>query len=345
MNNIECHSFQLTVPHQRAVVRVLLMSQRRRLNPAIMVDRLAIEFSFGAHRALRQVARLLAEGTPVVDALEQTPGALDPSAVLLLRLGLETGTYPETLESLIASETAADPMFAIRTTSIEAQFIQAAGGFFIASLALSFLMVFVVPTLEKMFDEFGVSMPGSMLWFIAIGKYFPWLIIPGFVLYLTALFARPLFFSNIPWSFGLGRRMPQAATQLLDLLSVILQSGRPLGSGIATLSRVHPVGSIRRRLVHASRAINQGENEWRALVDSQFISVANGEALQLTDDRLTQAWLLRRTAKARSVWATLRLAFVMRSLSMIMLLVLAAIVALAAVGIFTCIYSLVGALA
>lgn len=339
------HSFQLTSAHQRALVHVLLMCQRRRLDPAIFVDRLATEFSHGSRLTLRQVARLLAEGTPVVDALEQTPGALDPSALLLLQLSLETGTFPESMQSLIAQDAAVDPMLDARAGSMETQLIQTAGGFLVASLVVSFLMLFIVPTIEKMFYEFGITIPASMVWFITIGRYVPWLVIPGFIMYLTALLARPLLFSNTRWRFRLGRRMPQAGVQLLDLLSVILQSGRPLSGGIATLSRIHPVGRIRRRLVAASRTIHQGENEWRALVDFHFISETNGKALQQTDDRLTQSWLLRRTAKAQSMWQDLRSAFIVRSLSMILLLMLAAVVTLAAVGMFTSIYRLVESLA
>ncbi|TWT75410.1 type II secretion system F family protein [Allorhodopirellula solitaria] len=345
MNRIISHSFQVTAPHERALVRVLLMSQRRRLDPAAMVDRLAVEFSHRRSRVLRQVARLLADGTPVVDALEQTPEAIDPAALLLLRLGTETGTYPETLQSLIASDAVADPMLEARASSIETQFIQAAGGFLIAALVISFFMLFISPTFVKMFEEFEVPIPAAMTWFMAIGQYFPWLIIPGFVLYLMALFVRPLFFNRVKWPLGLRRRMPQAAAQLLDLLSVTLQSGRPLSAGIATLARVHPVSRIRRRLIDASRSIDRGENEWQALANCHFVSPANGEALQLTEDRFTQAWLLRRSAKQRSVWANLRSAFLVRSVSMVLLLILAAIVMLAAVGMFSCIYSLVGALA
>lgn len=345
MNASLSHSFQLTASHQRALVRVLLMCQRRRLDPAIFVDRLATEFTRGARHALRQVARLLAEGTPVADALEQTPGAIDPTALLLLRLGMETGTYPQTLQSLIASDVSAGPLLDVRANSIETQLIQVTGGFFIASLVISFFMVFISPTIKRMFDEFGVAIPDPMLWFITIGRYFPWLIIPGFMLWMIALLARPLFWTNSRWRYSFGRRLPQTGVELLDLLSVILQSGRPLSAGIATLSRVHPVGRIRHRLVQASRAIQQGENEWRALADTRFISAKNALALQLTDDPLTQSWLLRRAGKARSIWLDLRFAFMMRSVSMIMLLILAVIVTLAAVGVFTCIYGLVEALA
>ena len=215
----------------------------------------------------------------------------------------------------------------------------------IASLVISFFMVFIVPTIEKMFADFGISLPAPMVWFIAIGQYFPWLIIPGVVLYLASLLIRPLLISRDAWPFGLEHRMLQAGSQLLDLLAMIVQSKRPVSAGIATLSRVHPIGSIRRRLVQASRSIQQGENEWQALADVNLLSSANQHALQLTDDRWTQAWLLHRSANARSMAANLQSAFMVRSLSLLTLLVLAAIVMLAAVGMFMSIYGLVEAMA
>ncbi len=345
MSNNEPLFFQVTVPHERALVRVLSMSVRRRLNTAIMVERLAGEFSRGPGRASRQVARLLAERTPIVDALEQTPRALDPTAVLLLRLASETGTFPETLDSLIANDGQTDLADELRTTSVENQLYQVAVGFMMAWLLITFLLTFIIPTFQKMFEEFGIDLPDSMLLLIAIGQYWPLMMILslGFFVFLLAM--GPLIFGRPAWAFGLGRRLPRAASDLLSLLAIIIQSGRPLKSGIETLSRIHPVSRIRTHLVRASKSIDQGEDTWRALAAEKIIGPTEMAALQIADDKLAQAWLLRRAARLSSTWKDLRGALVVRCISLTSLFALAAIVLLAAVAVFTSVYGLVNALA
>ncbi|MCM2371534.1 type II secretion system F family protein [Aporhodopirellula aestuarii] len=345
MSNAEHSFFQVTAPHERALVRVLAISLRRRLNTAMMVDRLAHEFTRGPGRALRQVARLLAEGTPIVDSLEQTPRALDPTAVLLLRLAAETGTLPETLQSLVTTNGPSDPVKDLHKTSVENQLYQVAIGFMMAWLMITFLLTFIIPTFKKMFEEFGVELPATMLLLIAIGDYWLLMLLLSLIFFMLLLTVGPFAFGKSMWPFGLGRRIPRAGSDLLALFAIIIQSGRPLASGIDTLSRIHPVGRLRKRLVVASTSIDQGEDAWQALATEKIIGPKTLAALQLAEDKTAQAWLLRRAARLRKSWTDLWTASIIRFFSMALLLMLAAIVMLAAVAVFMSVYGLVDALA
>jgi len=333
--------FQVTLPHERALVRVLLMAQRRRLNSAVMVDRLANEFSRQPARSLRQVARLLGDGVPVIDALEQSPRALDPAAVMALRLAIETGTFPERLESLIAGDVNRDVAQETRGNAATGQVLQVIVGVMVAFLMFTFMILFIIPTIKKMYSEFELELPLPMQWFITIGSFFVngwvwllWMVILLFALGMTA-FGKPL------RSLGVFKRSHHCGAALLALFGLIVQSRRPLLSGIGTLARVHPVGRIRRRLVRATGAIEGGEDGWQALADQRFLSTGEARSLQMTDEPLAQAWLLRRAAQTRRFSTDLRLGFWIRFLSLLSLLALSGIVLLAAVGMFMSVYGLV----
>ncbi|MFG0290821.1 MAG: type II secretion system F family protein [Rhodopirellula sp. JB044] len=345
MSNSEPSFLQVTLPHERALIRVLSMATRRRLPAARMVERLACEFKRRPARTLNQVARLLAEGTPIVDALEQTPRALDPTAVLLLRLASQTGTFSETLDSLIAEDEQTDAAKEVRTASIENQLYQVAVGFLMAWLLITFLLTFITPTFQKMFEEFGIDLPGSMLLLIAIGDYWPVFMLLSLVLLFTILIFGPLAIGRPRWAMEFRRRRLHARADLLSLLATIMQSGRPLASGIDTLSRIHPVRPIRTRLVKVSKSIDQGEDTWRALSAQKFIGNAQMNAFQTTQDPTAQAWLLRREARRTNTWIDLRSNFLARCISLSTLLLLAAVVLLASVAVFTSVYGLVSGLA
>ncbi len=340
MSELHPNPFQVTRPHERALVRVLVMSLRRRLNVSMMVGRLAEEYSGRSRRALRQVAWLMSEGTPLVSALEHTPRALDPTAVLALRLATETGTFPERLESLISDDVAPDALRASGKNASEGQLMHVIVGFMVAWIIITFMLLFIIPTFEKMFDEFGVGLPKPMLWLIAMGNFSGlWLVVLPVVLFLIMI--GPIFYGGPTWPLGIGVRMPRAGSDLLALLAMNLQSGRTLASGVASLARYHPITSLRVRLFHVSAAIDRGENGWDAMANQKLIRPQQATALKMTDDPLAQSWLLHREAQTGRRWKDERADFIASAFSLLSLFLLAAIVILVAVGVFMALYELV----
>lgn len=338
-------SLRVTVPSQRALIRTLSTAHRYRLPAATLVYELSGEFSGQQGRSLEQVAKLMSANVPAIDALEQTPGALDQVSLLALRLASETGTLPETYDALLRREPDARVQAGDENKTAGMELFQLSIGLLVAWILISFLMTFIVPTFEAMFDEFGLELPAPMLLLIGISRYGGMLFFLGLLAFslLLVTWIRLEGYRWRPW------RVPDsdasASASLPALLALVVASGRPIGSGLATLARFHPIATIRGPIAMACRSIEHGVNVWMALYQHGLIDRREAESLQLAPDRGTEVWLLRQaTFTRRHRRAVLRHA-VIRFFSLACLLVFAAIVSLAAVAVFTTLYSMVGSLA
>ncbi len=137
---------------QRSLLRLLSVAHAERLEVTPLVANLAEEHRGTYRRRLRRLALRLADGTPLVDALEQTPEVLRDETVLAIRFANQTGTLEATYRHLVKHHDASS----IRSEAIMRQTIfYLFATLLILGLLLSFLMVFIVPTLEHMLDEFG----------------------------------------------------------------------------------------------------------------------------------------------------------------------------------------------
>jgi type II secretory pathway component PulF len=262
--------------------------------------------------------------------------------VLALRLATETGTFPERLESLISEGVVPNAVRGSAKNASEGQLLHVIVGFMAAWIIITFMLLFITPTFEKMFQEFGVVLPQPMLWLIAMGNFSGlWLAVLPIVLFLILIMIGPIFYGGPTWPLGIGVRMPRAGSDLLSLLAVNLQSGRTLASGVASLARYHPITSLRVRLFHVSAAIERGENGWDAMANQKLIRPQQATALKMTDDPLAQSWLLHREAQLGLRWKDERADFIARALSLLSLFLLATVVILVSVGVFMALYDLV----
>ncbi|TWT95029.1 type II secretion system F family protein [Neorhodopirellula pilleata] len=376
----------ISKPQERALIRVLLMAiemdpggklgAEDPRNMTKLVENLAHEFSGRKARSIRQVAGLLSEGMSMVDALEQTPGALDPSAVLALRLASETGTVRETLASLLRQDDSRDRAELDGSTvqrfdfsrGVDGRLFQIGFGFVVTWLIVSFLMLFIIPTFEKMFDEFEIALPTSMLWLIAISRYDA-LIFWSLILFLVSLFViqRRLKGKSF-WRRGKRRSLSEQTAHLLALFAMIVRQGRPLAAGIGTLAQYHPTPQLRARLSAASTAIARGTEPWQSLQEQKFLTHQEASGLVLAETpasadgstngtdqadrwdvpehaRRTQAWLLMHLATRHRDRRQHRNAWLLQTLSLVGLISLTAVVMFTAIAVFSSVYRLVEVLA
>lgn len=366
----ESSPFVVTKPHERALVRTLLFvtQHSRGSNPSIdaadLVRQLSNEYSGKSRASLQQVADLLASKVSIVDALEQTPMALDSNAVMALRLAHQTGSIERTLEGLIAPNHDFDRPRSESAQDSPGGLTQNGSQLLWAWLLVSFLMMFIVPTIEYMFDEFGMELPFAMNLLIGLSRsvssYF--LLFVLFIAFLY-LIERRLKGKRMWWR-GMRTTSSEQISNLLNLLAMVVGQGRPVASGLATLANYHPTATIRARLAKATQMIQHGMPSWDALAEQKVISPTEARALarlepateiipsndvssidQTERFRRTQAWMLRYIASRRSGRAWIRNGILLRVLSIGSLLVIAAVVSLAAIAMFQSVYSLVDSLA
>ena len=122
-----------------------------RLDVTPLVANFAEEHRGNYRNRLRRLALRLADGTPLVDALEQSPDVLSDEAVLAIRFATQTGTLSPTYRYLVENHDATTDRV---QSNLRQTFYYSVGTLLILVLSLSFLIVFIVPTIAAVREEF-----------------------------------------------------------------------------------------------------------------------------------------------------------------------------------------------
>lgn len=282
-----------------SLLRLLALAHRERLDAQPLVSNFAGEFRGAARRRLTRLSRRLAEGVSLVDALEQTPNALRDDDVLSLRFASGSGTLSQSYAELIERAQS-------RLLDATAQVRQALKyGIVLAivfSLMITFLMTFISPTFQKMFDEFGLRLPGTYQALLHTSDWIAGRLPLGMLLGLLAFgfiwFVRPNRYLRL-W-FGLRPLRTSAQLQRAHLLRMLAQAneaGRPLPSSLSTLARYHFNRNTRLKLLVARNEIEQGADPWGTLAALQLIHSTEARSLTDTSSPRLRTWIMRRLAQ------------------------------------------------
>ena len=212
---------------QRSLLHVLAVAQKEKLELAPLIECFAVEHRAGYRRLLKRLAQRLRSGVALVDALEQTPDVLDDDAVLALRFGSQSGTTQAVFDMLLSRDFPSETDPGRTTSQVWAYWVVLACS--IAFLLL-IMMTLIAPTFKKMFEEFGLRLPGSLQVLIAIcdgfAKYIALWILLGVV--VVGLFwssaARRLFRRKLAPIF-VQPVVQLRKAELLKLLAVGVDSG------------------------------------------------------------------------------------------------------------------------
>lgn len=303
-------SLRLVSVEQLALIRVLAVAHEHRLDVAAAVRELAEESPPSRRQPLRQLAGYLLNGMPLIDALEQTHGVLDRSTVVALRLASETGTLPTMYRAIIRSSeppTAAAPA---GLASPGRHLMAVAFGMLLLTAVLAFQATSIWPTYQQMAEELGPTdvevMPSTLQFLIRHAHWWPLLTLVGLasiILLIVVQLASGRLNPWRPWAPSAEpfaeRGMRRGALDLRALLLIVLGSGRPLASGLATLARFHHVSRTRRRLSAVCQAIERGEDPWGALAEERLLQPRESRALAAASSDTSRTWLLGWLASAR----------------------------------------------
>ena len=313
---------------QYSLLRLLSVCNTERLDPKPLVRALAIEHRGGYRRRLFQLAHRLDANTTLVSALEKTPDALGQGVVLALRFGSQSGTLAQTYEQLLVTER--PEVDEARTMQINARGYWAVLAATIV-LILLFLMYFISPTIKKVLDEFEMKLPLSFYRLLAfwefVSAYALWIGLVLFALGWLVRSSRSRRFFRREVADRLFRQTSLArSAQLLRMLSVTVEAGRPLAGSLSTLAKYHFDRNIRQRLLMARNEVEQGASAWSSLVDAKIISQEEFQAVTGSPNRSVQSWTLRRLATVKHEIAKQRMVMLTTFLHPVVILVFAAIV-------------------
>lgn len=287
---------------QGSLLRLLSVAHSERLDLMPLVANFAEEHRGVYRRQLRRLARRLADGTPLVDALEQTPEVLPDDAVLAIRFANQTGTLEPTYQHLVEySDSTSNRVEATVRQAILYEFATV----LVIVLSCSFLMVYIVPILENILEDFGIDDDAPTLWTLRAlidsclhfsNYWYLWLlgIVLIVVLFWSSGFQR--FFRR-----GIATRWVRNAAQarsaeLLRLLSYAVEAGRPLPTAISSLARYHFDKNVRQDLLFARNEVEQGADIWTSLADARLLTRAESNALANSSSNQSRAWAMRNLA-------------------------------------------------
>ena len=243
---------------QYGLLWLLTVSAERSMPLAPAIEAFARERGGSFSRRARRLAEMLKAGVPLPDALDRCPGLLPRYALPMIRVGCETGTLAPALRQAAKVHDLDEPIWTALQGKIAYLLLLPAFGF----VLLMFIMLKIVPSFEKIFNDFGTALPAMTHGLIAVSYFivnFWFLFLPLFLLGPVLLFYVPMrYFGWTDWDLpGMGRftrRLDSA--QILDTLALVAGQQRPLPEGIAALARSYPKADIRRRLRQAAADIS-----------------------------------------------------------------------------------------
>ena len=161
------------------------------------------------------------------------PGLLPRYAVPTIRVGCETGTLAHALRRAATVHDLDEPIWMALQGKIAYLLLLPAFGF----LLLMFIMLKIVPSFEKIFKDFGTTLPPLTLGLIEVSYFtvnYWFLLLPLYLLGPALLFYLPMrYFGWTDWDLpGMGRftrRLDSA--EILDTLALVAGQQRPLPRG------------------------------------------------------------------------------------------------------------------
>ena len=340
-------ALRVTSVFDRAVIQVLATSHRRKLDVGAMLTCLAAEFPGGRGAQLAQLSKKLSQGTPVVDALAQT-NVLDRSVTLALQLAQQNDRLLETYDALLRVDGAVGHNSDGQWQELGSEFVRTLLSFVVAWFMVSFLLVFIVPTFESIFDEFGLNLPYlfqalvSLRDYLSIAFLIGLLVLLIYVIFRSTLFLRAFSHRIQPGTWG--KQLLPNAVNVRSLLAVAIQSPAPAIEGLSTLADQHHHPRIRRRLLKACEQIERGADPWKSLANVRLITPREANALCSAKSNQMRAWLLSWSADSYRGRRSIGTILLTKLTSLVSTLLLGIVVAWTAISVFLVLAGLISGL-
>ncbi|TWU28056.1 type II secretion system F family protein [Bythopirellula polymerisocia] len=319
---------------QRALLRILRVAATERMEAAPLVENLAAEHRFRFRRRLRLLARRLAAGTPLADALEQTPGVVSDQQQLAIRFGEQAGTLPAILTNLLERDDTTTKQTDMRLRQI-AFYATITTAIFV--FVLSFILIKIIPSYQAIFDDFDLELPRPTILMIGVStwavNYWYLLALPvALMVWLIFSERSRRFFRRKLWSRILPPVAQLRSADLLSLLSISVRAGRPLAGAISTLARYHFDTLVRHKLLFVRNEIEQGTDVWDSMATARLLSPQESCALDNSTSSESRAWSMTQLAQLRQGRVAGRIEIVVTFLQALVILLLAGAVLLVAIA-------------
>ena len=252
-----------------------------------------------ARRAMELASRLQA-GATLPDAVDVSRGLFPAQVRLAIRMGHDSGNLAGAIRDVVEQSDTNEAVEA----QISAKVIYLAIVTLVMIGVAVFVMLMIVPAMQKIFSEFGTSLPSTTLFVIQLSYMlvnFWFLALPLLGAAVYVALHCTLRYVGVVEGDMIGtkwfRRRAHTAT-ILDTIAMFAKAERPITDALAELAEWYPTRSIRRRLVHAL-ADTRGGREWcDALAGRNLISFADRALLRAAQRVGNLPWSLAELAES-----------------------------------------------
>jgi type IV pilus assembly protein PilC len=231
---------------------------------------------------------------------------------MLIRMGEETNSLPPALDNAA--------MAFGRSCDREVDLISAQQTLTLLLVPLAvmpqivgFLCYFIMPKYKKIFDDFGMELPGVTTSFIHVADFVvnvgPFFLVVGCfgaIMVVVTMSVRG-WENDLPL---LGYLIPGTnSPSILRGLALLIRQQRPLADGIQAMSATHPRRSARRKLETIYTQLLGGGDLAYSLADQQLIRHGDAALLKTAERVQNMPWVLEQLADSmeHKFWHRMRL--------------------------------------
>ncbi len=240
-------------------------------------------------------------GSTFAGALKKHPKAFDELYVNLVVAGEEGGILDNVLTRLAIYIEKADAL----KKKIKSALVYPSTIVAVAVIVVAVLMIFVIPVFEKMFADFGHTLPLSTLIVIGISKLLKRYIFLIIVALVILIFMLKRYYSTEKGKFNIDKlilKLPVfgplfrkvAVARFARTLSTLITSGVPILDGLTITSKTAGNKPIEYAIMKARTSISEGETIAEPLARSEVFPlmvtqmIAVGESTGSLDSMLTK---------------------------------------------------------
>lgn len=330
--------FSICSSTQAGVIGLLAQSESLGVDPVPFLEALARELNEPDRGVVEYLASKCREGLPLVEVIEAGSGFFPAPVILAVRLAHDSNTLDELCVS-ISNRPIHQPRMVEQNEQSSLRRITSvlSRGLTLISV-MTFVMLFIIPQFQEMFEEFGVELPNvtvllimTATLFVRYGLFFCVAALVFTIWYLVGSRKNILrTFSPSRWN----QIEHSPAVQAKLSLAWVVESGVEFTKGLEHLARFEPNKRMSSRVEKAAVRSAAGQSPWKALGITGVLSSKESQALETAQSPGTRSWLLRQLAMAQSTrlqsWSVTR----ERLFSTLANVVLGLLVLLFCVGIF-----------
>ena len=342
------------------------------------VEAFAAEWRGSFRRCARLLARSLADGTPLPEALRRTRvpislvdvilailllgpvglvligllviliywigprGIISPKSLSVIEAGQEAGVLSEAIGE---AARLALPQESLTKAALPIWYLL--DMLLVAGGVVTFLLVKIVPAFIKIFQDFDAELPPATIALIQFFDYFVnyfYIALPLVLLLLASGIHFALRYFGLsrwdpPLIAGVARRLDTAV--VLRMLGVVAAAGRPLEPALAAFARGFPNASLRRRLRRVREDVSCGADCWESFREHGLLRLQETALLKSASRVGNLPWVLGETAAGIERKFTYRMRVVSQFLLPAAVLTFGAVVFSIVVGLFLPLVSLI----